>query len=341
MDDRQFDELTRSVMSTRSRRDALRLLAGAALGLLGLKTEPVDARRACPRGKERCQGRCVPVCRDVKQRNRQTCECECPERMKDCGRRCVGQDRCCPGERRCASGGCVPRDACCHDEQRCFDGSCRPKEGGECCPNERPCDGQCISAENCCPSTERQCPSGACIPRGTCCTSERECADGSCVAAGACCPGEKQCPNGSCAGPGTCCPSVEVPCASAPGGCCNFFAGEVCSDDGCCNELAGMAVCGGKCVDATSDPNNCGGCGVTCGRCQTCSNGICRGPDRSTCETCVSGEVKPGVQCGDHCCPAGAECCGGGCCAPGNCVSQNGGTCCRKVIDNRPYCLRM
>ena len=38
---------------------------------------------------------------------------------------------------------------------------------------------------------------------------------------------------------------------------------------------------------------------------------------------------------------AGAECCGGGGCAPGRCTTVNGQTCCQKVIDNRPYCPRM
>jgi hypothetical protein len=305
MNIRQFDDLTRSMVSARSRRGALRLLAGAALGAFAARPEAGAARGKCKRGKELCRGDCVKVCKGLKQRNRRTCECDCPDRMKDCGRTCIGRDRCCPNERRCASGGCVPKGACCHDEQRCADRSCRPKEGGECCPEERPCDGACISAINCCPSTERQCRSGACIPKGNCCVD------------------------------------TEAPCATAPGGCCNSAAGEECSDDGCCNVLAGLEVCGGKCVDPTNDANHCGGYGVKCGSCQTCQDGVCRGPDRATCETCANGEVVPGVPCGDHCCNAGAGCCGGGCCAPGKCTSQNGQTCCLKVVDNRLICLAM
>ena len=212
----------------------------------------------------------MPVCRGLKIRNRRTCGCDCPDRMRECGRTCVGEDRCCPGEKECGGG--------------------------------------CIREQDCCTHTHKECPDGSCLPED----------------AGACCPG------------------VEVACATAPGGCCNSFAGEECSDDGCCNEFLGEAVCGGKCVDAKTDPNNCGGCGIACGSCKTCQDGVCRGPDRARCETCVNGQVVPGVPCGDgHCCGAGAECCGGGCCAPGKCDVVNGQTCCHRVVDNRPYCLRM
>jgi hypothetical protein len=181
-----------------------------------------------------------------------------------------------------------------------------------------------------------------CVADGTCCPDQKECCGG-CVAADACCPcTHKECPNGACLPKdgGAYCPDVEVPCASAPGGCCNWFAGEECSDDGCCNTFLGMAVCGGKCVDTDNDNNNCGGCGNTCGSCKTCQNGACRGPDTSppACETCSAGQVVSGVSCGNHCCNPGAECCGNGRCAPGKCDTLNGQVCCHIVIDNRPYC---
>lgn len=269
MDTQQFDDLSRSLTATRSRRGALRLLAGAAIGLVAARPAAGEAAGRCPKGKERCDGRCLAVCKGLKIRNRRTCACDCPQEMTDCGKTCIGQDKCCPGLKSCGGG--------------------------------------CIAADVCCPHTEKECPDGSCLAKD----------------AGACCAG------------------VEVPCGSAPGGCCNSFAGEVCSDDGCCNELFGEAVCGGKCVDTKTDPNNCGDCGVKCGSRTTCQDGVCRGPDRAKCETCVGGEVKPGVTCGDHCCSAGAECYGGGCCAPGKCDSVNGQTCCHKVVDNRPYCQRM
>ena len=33
--------------------------------------------------------------------------------------------------------------------------------------------------------------------------------------------------------------------------------------------------CGGVCMIPTSDPNNCGGCGVQCGPSEACINGFC------------------------------------------------------------------
>lgn len=271
MDEHRFDDFTRTLAETRSRRSTFRFLAGGAFGVLRVvaaEAGPAAAAERCPRGRERCGGRCRATCPDIKLRNPRTCACECPSGMTDCGRTCVGGDRCCPGEKSCGGG--------------------------------------CIHEDNCCPYTEKECGNGSCLPK-----------DG-----------------------GVCCPDVEVPCGTAEGGCCNAFAGEECSDDGCCNVLVGQAVCGGKCIDTDSDPNNCGGCGVKCGSCKTCQNGVCRGPNTSppACESCSGGRIVSGVSCGNHCCAPGAECCGGGCCEAGKCKSVNGKTCCLIVIDNRQYC---
>lgn len=48
-------------------------------------------------------------------------------------------------------------------------------------------------------------------------------------------------------------------------------------------------------VDTSSDPDNCGACGVACGADQSCSGGVC---------TCGAGERR----CGDQCVPAVFEC---------------------------------
>ena len=53
-------------------------------------------------------------------------------------------------------------------------------------------------------------------------------------------------------------------------------AGDTHSDapsDGPC--LAPKKVCGGTCTDVSSDRNNCGACGVSCGEVGTCSGGTC------------------------------------------------------------------
>ncbi len=83
METQRFDDLPRSLTVARSRRGALRALAGAALGVLAARPERGAAAGRCPRGKERCDGRCVPVCRGLKIRNRRTCACECPDRMRE------------------------------------------------------------------------------------------------------------------------------------------------------------------------------------------------------------------------------------------------------------------
>jgi Bacterial Ig-like domain (group 1)/Stigma-specific protein, Stig1 len=47
---------------------------------------------------------------------------------------------------------------------------------------------------------------------------------------------------------------------------------------GTCSACSGSeALCSNACVDTTSDPKNCGGCGVTCSGSQTCQFGSCQG----------------------------------------------------------------
>jgi hypothetical protein len=56
----------------------------------------------------------------------------------------------------------------------------------------------------------------------------------------------------------------------------------------------------GDCVDVTTDPANCGGCGVSCAAGAQCVAGSCRGAPTATCdagcrdgETCVAGTCQP------------------------------------------------
>ena len=385
MDGNRFDDLIRAASRQNTRRDALRALAGGLLAALapsaaaaregkgrndrpkkedrrgtegagaetgtpdpdGPTAELREANRArCGSNEESCGGRCRLKCRQGRQRNPRTCECECirracrgghefnlrtcrcecPVGTKDCGSTCVGGDRCCPGEKRCG-GGCIREDACCtRTHHKCPDGSCLPK--GQCCP------GTSI------------CPDSSCVPDGQCCPGERRCASGSCVGENECCADEKRCPNGSCIAGNTCCPDVEVPCPNVDGGCCNAFAGEVCSDDGCCNTLLDQAVCNGKCTQLGTS-QNCSDCGDTCNQCETCrkdANGFfaCVPPNTSppACERCVNGRVESGSPCNGGCCAPGRSCCGI-CCPPGDCrVTSNGEPCCLRVIDNRLVCQR-
>ena len=372
MDSNHFDDIVRTLSEPGSRRGALRLLAGALGALVSGQAAATLAKgkrkgRGKRRGKGNGKNENKPGCPKTKcpkgfKLNKRTCECECtrrschggmefdiekcrctcPRGMRECRDRCVGADECCPSDPRC------PEDpkGCCHSpgvEVCTIDGCCPELNGLKACNNF--CIDTTIDRHHCgdcnvaCQDDER-CVDGECVPEEPC--------QGGQSGQGNCCADERACPNGDCIPQDACCPNVEEPCASEPGGCCNTAAGEECSDDGCCNTLAGQAVCGGKCV-AIDTNDNCGACGAKCGSCETCrrdaqGNFACVGPDRSppACETCANGEVVPTVSCGDHCCPPGGSCCGGGCCAPDKCrVSDNGQTCCLKVVDNRLICLAM
>ena len=214
MDAQRFDEFARSLTSARSRRGLLGLGVGAALAAVLGRAEPAEASARCPRGKERCGGRCRAKCPDVKVRNRRTCRCDCPDGMRACGPVCVGDDRCCPGEKECG-GGCIAEDVCCpYTEKECPDGACLAKDAGACCPG-----------------TEEACASG---PRGCCNALAGEaCSDDGCcntllgqkICGGACC-------DGLCAEEGGCCP----PRRQSPDGCCPsgqhwWEVGQVCCGD--------------------------------------------------------------------------------------------------------------
>lgn len=88
-------------------------------------------------------------------------------------------------------------------------------------------------------------------------------------------------------------------------------------DEGC---QAGDVLCGDTCTDVSSDPDNCGACGVSCAEGESCSAGACVGD-----EGCQAGDVLCGETCTDvssdrnNCGACGLSCAEGEGCNAGVC----------------------
>jgi hypothetical protein len=287
VDDDCFDAMTRVVAGgSQTRRAALRLLAGAGLGLLAARlglSEDAEAKKtkrtrrseATPQGRLRAESkRKGKKPGRKKPKPRPPCG---PDRWQCADGSCVAKDQCCAGEKRCPDGSCRSEDQCCNDQKRCNDGSCVALD--TCCADEWPCgDGSCISPDQCCPD-EKRCGIGDCIPRNQCCPGERRCGDGSCTPFYICCPDEKECGLGD-----------DIDCIPEDE-CCDFDA-PLCSG---CQEpacIAGEWTCRETCA-CRGFPDE-------------CRPGMEQDP-----ETCICGCPADSISCGYFCCPADTTCLGG------------------------------
>lgn len=123
MDDRQFDRIVRLVAAASSRRRLLRSLVGsiAAGGALHASTaldgearrtekcpRRCSGRKACCKGRECCNGRCVTT-----RWNRKHCGA--------CGNRCARDQVCNSGTCGCGNAACG--DVCCDFEEACLEAS--------------------------------------------------------------------------------------------------------------------------------------------------------------------------------------------------------------------------
>lgn len=172
-----------------------------------------------------------------------------------------------------------------------------------------------------------------------------------------------------------CCPACED-CDGPNDQCCDQRCTDVSADDANCGACgsqcrsdqvcldsecrcpSGQTECSGVCVDLSSDPANCGACGNTCASGTTCVNGSCTCPaPLSLCgDQCVDVETDPN-HCGncDTVCSSCEECvdfacqprdCGNPCltCQDGECVSNcadgmqccSDGTCKDQCVDCPP-----
>ncbi len=90
-------------------------------------------------------------------------------------------------------------------------------------------------------------------------------------------------------------------------------------------------LCGGTCISVVADPNNCGGCGVTCTGAEVCSGGACEAaclPLLTACaQSCVDLQTDD-ANCGScgTVCPAGQGC-ADGTCAPSVPLGDAGAAC--------------
>lgn len=214
---------------------------------------------------------------------------------------------CCAG-RACDSGTCVgDSPGVCADcggaGQRCCDlGTC---EGGGCCVNNicTPADFHCPGVGGAC--VDGSCGGGTCGASGQACCAEPNgdtmCTAGEVVCLGGACafcggPGEPCCERDDC-GPDLVCSNNACVRCGGPGepccagntcasGCCDqgpdvcITDGAACPSGGACMANActctgGELNCGNGCQDTTSNVDQCGACGTTCGDTQFCTNSMC------------------------------------------------------------------
>ena len=240
MDDQRFDDLTRLLGASGSRRRALRLLVAGVLTAGGLGRWPGPSRaqgclandEACDKDDECCTGVCSgSVC---------VCRAE--------GEPCVTPSDCCDdefGPLLCTDGVCA-QPTCTREMEDCG-------RYGPCCSGSCVGEGSlvCVSIAcgdiGDCPTNATGCVAGVCV-RGACdvdffCPPGFTCVDGACAELcadlGAAC-GE---PGPSCCGDASCVDGIcvaEVPCA--PGG-------DACAvDTDCCTTLT--------CTDGICHPSD-------------------------------------------------------------------------------------
>jgi glucosylceramidase len=104
--------------------------------------------------------------------------------------------------------------------------------------------------------------------------------------------------------------------------------------------LSGQEMCGPTCVNTTTDPDNCGGCGIPCsGTGRMCANRVCQcQPGLLDCNgSCVPSDASNCGSCGTVC-PATQLCSNGGCiteCPAGQMVC---GTQCADITNSATHC---
>ena len=236
MEDDRFDDWTRALATSRTRRRfGAALAAGAVAALLGRPAGAAAARcrtdRQCSVNFPKC---CGGRCRDTSAD---------PQNCGQCNRICDEDEVCRNGECRST---CPGRQVRCGRRRECVDLQTDPSNcgrcGRECLLNETCERGECTCSGQRCPGPDgspKCCPDGAtccgtstgCCPReGVCVNNGRSCCPRThpqwCDSSGACCQqtdtccGTQCCPSGAtCFNNSLCCPDGSRPCRIG-GGCC-------------------------------------------------------------------------------------------------------------------------
>jgi len=94
---------------------------------------------------------------------------------------------------------------------------------------------------------------------------------------------------------------------------------------GCCLEPR-QILCGTECYSYLQDPQNCGGCGITCGPGEICNEGVCMCPEegQTQCGDGCFDLSSDGLNCGE----CDASCSPQQSCSEGDCVCPGGETAC-------------
>ncbi len=256
---------------------------------------------------------------------RADCEVECPAGLTDCHGVCVDTSN--------DPLNCGDCDSICqfpNAQATCSAGACQlgPCASGYANCNPSPTDGcetELGTTENC----------SAC---GDAChfqNAQATCQGGACQM-GTCLSGHDDC-NGSTADGCEADLSSDATCGSCNVSC---TEPEFCANGACTDQCPdGMKRCGGACVDVSSNPNNCGDCGIVCtgqnaamgcqgGQCviSSCSAGFgdCNSSPADGCETQL-GTPQNCAGCGNACSfPNAQAICQAGACVMGVCNAGYG-----------------
>lgn len=227
----------------------------------------------------------------------------------DCPAPGGGVGQCCGGtcvNRQTNANNCGACSASCPAGDVCKQGTCMLPDGGwsgGCagqCPAGTTCDGnKCLPLRCAVGSTGEVCGFGAGVGSSAYQTVTGRCCNGACVDLGQdpahCSQCGAACASGLCiagspfGGPfgSMCYAQVSTSCSfgcpsdmfCAGGRCnpktCQSFSGGTCLTSA---SQAGMCCPQGfssTCINPTSDPQHCGGCGISCGAGATCNNGVC------------------------------------------------------------------